>query len=129
KEHDAKLAQIELQNRKNFKNLIDAIPNTVWIVDGKLNAEQFNRTWSEYTGMDFENSSGTGWMSAFLQEDLSDFLDAWETSQLNSTFQVEIRMYNQKDKSHRWQLIKAVAQSTIANKSWLITSTDIHELK
>lgn len=126
-----RLAQLEVENLKRYRNLADSIPHSVWRAKPDGTMDYFNRVWTEYTGLTDNQSMGAGWQSSFHPDDLRVFLKAWMKSiSLSENFQVECRIQN----SHgefRWNIIRVVAEYRFDGEivAWLGTCTDFHERK
>jgi signal transduction histidine kinase len=132
KEQQRQLELLEFQSRVRYKNLADAIPHIVWKAGADQTADYFNRTWVNYTGLSSEQSFGSGWKAAFHANDLPGFISSWkEASQVQSDFEMEVRIYNKKLQDYRWHLLKAVPDKTEEDRivSWLLSCTEIHTLK
>lgn len=131
-EQARQLERLELESRIRYRNLADAIPHIVWKAAPDFTVDYFNQTWSQYTGLSFEQSSGAGWKSAFYPEDLHGFMQAWTSAaESQKNFEVEARIYNSNLREHRWHLLKVVPERGLDDTilSWLVTSTEIHKLK
>jgi PAS domain S-box-containing protein len=130
RERYLRLAELEVESLKRYRNLADAIPHMVWRARADGTLDYFNRGWSEYTGLSIEQSVGSGWQSAFHKEDLPGFLKLWmQSMEQVQSFDMECRIYGS-DKNWRWHWVQVVCEksSSICN-SWLATCTDIHERK
>ena len=130
RERYLKLAELEVESLKRYRNLADAIPHIVWKskVDGTL--DYFNKVWSDYTGLSTEQSIGSGWQNAIHSEDLNNFLKVWiQAMDQQKSFEIEARI-RRFDGEFHWHWIRAVPE--IRHKdptAWLGTCTDIHDRK
>ena len=126
-----KLAELELESLKRYRNLADAIPHIVWKaqVDGAI--DYFNKVWTDYTGLSSEKSIGSHWQTFIHPDDLKSFLKSWIKS-MNSLqpFEAECRV-RRKDGEMRWFWIQASPEVRHENEivAWLGTGTDIHDRK
>lgn len=131
RERYLKLAELEVESLKRYRDLSNAIPHIVWKskIDGTL--DYFNRIWSDFTGLTQEQSKGSGWQSAVHPDDLNLFLKTWIHS-INSktSFDVECRM-RRFDGEMRWHWVKAVPEMNNSEEiiAWIGTCTDIHDRK
>ncbi len=126
-----RLAQLEVENLKRYQNLANSIPHSVWRSQADGTMDYFNHVWTEYTGLNEEQSSGKGWQSAFDEDDLKVFLKTWIAAMQDSKeFQCECKIRGHNG-DYRWHLIKAVPEVDFNNCiiAWLGTCTDIHERK
>ncbi len=116
------------------RTLGDAIPQLVWIsgVDGRL--EWFNRHWTEYTGLDLEQSlarQGTDWGGTIHPDDAQMVVARWYLAfNAGSTYEVESRL-RRHDGVYRWFLARGVPLRDPAGHivRWFGTCTDIDERK
>lgn len=126
-----RLAELENESLKRYRNLADAIPHMVWRARSDGNLDYVNKGWSDYTGLSAEQSLGDGWQTAIDPDDLTLFLKAWMDSMPDGKpFDAEIRVYNQNGEAH-WFWVKAVAEISQGGQvtSWLGTCTDINDRK
>lgn len=126
-----RLAQLEVENLKRYQNLANSIPHAVWRAQPDGTMDYFNQVWSDYTGLNEEQSSGKGWQAAFKEDDLKTLLKTWIAAmQGNEVFQCECQIRNNKG-DYSWHLIKAVPELDFNNSviAWLGTCTDIQERK
>lgn len=126
-----RLAELEVESLKRYRNLADAIPHIVWKAraDGAL--DYFNQGWATYTGLSAEQSIGSAWQSAVYSEDLVHFLKIWIHSMTSKKpFEVECR-FRRADGELRWFWVRAVPEIHHSGEviAWLGTCTDIHDRK
>lgn len=131
RERYLRLAELEVESLRRYRNLADAIPHIVWRAKGDGTLDYFNKVWSDYTGLSLETSFGNGWQSAFQVGDLNGFLKTWMISmRQGESFQTECRIIRQ-DGQERWFWIKAVCEKNQSEQvvAWIGTCTDIHDRK
>ncbi len=131
RERYLRLAELEVEALKRYRNLADSIPHALWRSKPDGTMDYFNRVWTSYTGLSEEQSLGGGWQRAFEPEDLRRFLRAWMAAmEKGDGFQMECRLAGVEGE-FRWHWIKVVAERRPSGDvvSWLGTCTDIHERK
>lgn len=131
RERYLRLAELEVESLKRYRNLADAIPHLVWRARADGTLDYFNRGWSEYTGLTLEQSVGNGWQSAFDPDDLAHFLKLWMMAmQSGKSFDLEARIQGL-DRGFRWHWVQVVAEHSQSGSclAWLGTCTDIHDRK
>jgi PAS domain S-box-containing protein len=79
-------------------------PDLVWtaLPDGDINF--VNRYWCEYTGIGVDAACGIGWQTAIHPEDLSEFLERWQSivaSRGPGEMEARLRRF---DGEYRWFL-------------------------
>ncbi|WP_374077403.1 response regulator [Bdellovibrio bacteriovorus] len=131
RERYLRLAELENESLKRYRNLADAIPHMVWRSRSDGNLDYVNKGWTDYTGLTLEQSSGSKWQTAIDPEDLKCFLKAWMDSMSEGKpFDAELRVRNKYNEPH-WFWVKAVAELNQIGQvtSWLATCTDINDRK
>jgi PAS domain S-box-containing protein len=89
-----------------FRQLIDAIPQLVWVAGADGSVEYMNSQWFRYTGATMEQSAGTGWQAAIHPDDRITTLEHWSSSmQTDEMQEVECRL-RAKDGAYRWFLAR-----------------------
>lgn len=131
RERYLRLAELEVESLKRYRNLADSIPHAVWRARSDGTMDYFNRVWCDFTGLSLEQSVGIGWESAFEGEDLRNFLKTWIHAMTHSTeFQAECRI-KQSNGDYRWHWVRGMPERRLNGDivAWLGTCTDIHERK
>lgn len=130
RERYLKMAELELDNLKRYRNLADAIPHIVWKAKINGTLEYFNKVWIDYTGLSLEKSIGSGWQEAVYKDDLNKFLKIWiQAMSSGQSFEVEVRIRDAEG-NMKWHLIRSVPEVINGEvASWLGTCTNIHEQK
>lgn len=130
KERIQRLAELEIENLRRYRNLADSIPHIVWKAKADGMFDYFNNVWTDYTGLTQEQSVGLGWQSAIHQDDINEFLKSWISSMnTGEAFNIEARI-KRKDGEMRWHWIQALSEK-IGHEvvAWIGTCTDIHDRK
>ena len=122
-------AALERESAMRYQNLVDSMPQIVW-VNGPTGAiELVNRVLRSYTGLDPAEVQGLGWLDAVHSDDRVAALESW-SSALHSgeIYETEVRL-RRTDGEHEWFLVRAVPQrdSSGAIQQWIGTATDIDD--
>jgi two-component system CheB/CheR fusion protein len=129
--------QLSLKNEElqflieEFKFVTDFMPQIVWSALPDGFHDFFNKRWYDYTGLEFDDSKGRGWLNVIHQEDAEKALAAWNQSlKTGTSYEVEYRMRS-KDGGYRWFLARAIPLKPDNTRSvkWFGTCTDIHDQK
>lgn len=131
RERYLRLAELEVESLKRYRNLADSIPHAVWRARSDGTMDYFNRVWCDYTGLNLDQSVGVGWESTFDPEDLRNFLKTWIHAMTHSSeFQAECRIRNYAGE-YRWHWVRGMPERRGNGDvvAWLGTCTDIHERK
>ena len=111
--------------------LVDTIPAYLWIGDTQGNITWLNDMWYRNTGLNEEQSLGTGWSQVLHPEDQQRCLKIWlDALESGSIYEVEVR-YRMADGTYRWVLARAepLRDKTGKITNWFGTSTDIEDKK
>jgi len=131
RERYLRLAELEVESLKRYRNLADSIPHSIWRSKADGTMDYFSRVWSDYTGLTEEQSLGVGWQTAFEPDGLRIFLRRWiQAMEFGDSFEVECQIRS-KAGDMRWHWIQAVPEKRLSGDviAWLGTCTDIHERK
>ena len=117
------------ESEESMRRLTDAIPQIVWTnsADGKAN--YFNRRWYEYTGMNYEESVGSGW-EAVHPDDVPVAKERWERAlKAGEAFDCEYRLRDAAG-NYRWFIGRNVPLRHNGEVlGWFGSATDIDDLK
>ncbi len=114
-----------------FRQLMDALPHIVWLMQADGSATWFNQKWCEYSGLSMAQSLGLGWTEQIHPDDAPKVANASQQAcALGEPFEMEYRL-RREDGAYRWMLARAAAQVDAGGhtKQWMGTLTDIHDLK
>jgi PAS domain S-box-containing protein len=125
--------QLEAQRESErfFRQLAEAVPQMVWIVEPDGAMSYINQRGSDFLGRSL--SAMTDWqrLDVVHPEDRPGSLMAWEQSlKTGEPYEVQIRLRDASG-NYRWFLNRAIAIRTINGTivKWFGTSTDLDELK
>jgi PAS domain S-box-containing protein len=119
------------ESEANFSNLVNLVPQFVWIRTNEGMNVYFNERWFEYTGLTPEQSHGKGWSTPFHPEDTAAAWDACKhATATGQAYNIESRL-RAADGSYRWFLIQGepVRDAAGGIVKWFGTCTDIHEMR
>ncbi|MEA5621072.1 ATP-binding protein [Cronbergia sp. UHCC 0137] len=120
------------ESEERYRYLVEAIPQLVWTSNSEGECDFFNKNWSEYTGLTFEESLGFGWLAALHPDDIQNAYDIWvNATEHGCLYENEYRFKRANDGSYRWQLARALPLKNEEGLvvKWFGTCTDIHEQK
>ena len=114
-----------------WRELIETMPQIVWITRPDGWHVHFNRQWMEFTGLTLDESLGHGWNPPFHPEDRPRAAARWkEATTTGEPYEIEYRL-RRSDGVYHWMLGRAMplrdATGTIVK--WFGTCTDIEEFK
>jgi len=127
KTSEAALRESEAQ----FRQLVEAMPQILWITRPDGGHTHFNQRWMDFTGRTLEESLGDGWNPAFHPDDRPRAAELWKQATTSGQpYEIEYRL-RRADGTYHWMLGRALPIRDTAGKivKWFGTCTDIDELK
>lgn len=114
-----------------FRLLIDAMPQIVWMMQADGSYSYFNQRWLAYSGLSMEESLGHGWTLLVHPDDSQRASGFWaQALGSGESCEIEYRL-RRADGVYRWMLGRALplCDATGQTTQWLGTLTDIDDLK
>jgi PAS domain S-box-containing protein len=126
------LSELEIESRRRYQNLADAIPQIIFRANLRFEIEYVNQFWHLYSGLSLKQSVGFEWQAAVHPKDLVEIENRWSQS-LHSQmgFECECRFRNGQTGEFRWFMLKLMPESNSLSQvlSWIGTAVDIHDQK
>ena len=123
----------ELQREEQkFREAVETMPALAFVAEPGGNRTFFNRGWLEYTGVNSEETSGSGWQKAIHPDDLMRVLDRWRMSETTGQpVEYEARLRCGSDGDYRWFQTRARPLRDKRGKivKWCAVATDIEDRK
>ena len=120
------------EQEKNFRDAVETMPALAFVADPKGNRTFFNRGWLEYTGLNSEQASGSGWERTVHPDDLKRLTDRWRKSQASGEpLEYEVRLRRGADGNYRWFQTRAQPLRDSRGKivKWCAVANDIEDRK
>lgn len=120
------------ENEERFRILAESVPQLIWTANPDGSKDYYNKQWYEYTGLNFEETKGWGWLKAIHPEDREASTKEWKrVLKSGKPFQSEFRIHHRNGKGYRWFLIRALPIKNINGKiiKWFGSATDIDDQK
>jgi diguanylate cyclase (GGDEF)-like protein/PAS domain S-box-containing protein len=114
-----------------WRDMVEALPQIVWITRPDGYHVHFNRQWLEFTGLTLEESVGHVWVESFHPDDHPLALRLWsEATTTGEPYEIEYRL-RRHDGVYRWMLGRALPLRDESGEivKWFGTCTDIEDLK
>ncbi|MBZ4418777.1 PAS domain-containing protein [Myxococcus sp. RHSTA-1-4] len=114
-----------------FRQIVESIPQLIWITRPDGYHEYLNQPWCDYTGLTREETAGEGWRRAFHPDDLEEADRRWAHSlRTGEPYEVEYRC-RRHDGVWRWFLGRARPLRDESGRvvRWFGTCTDIDDQK
>lgn len=144
REHAARV-QVEAlfrQSETRFQQVVNAVPQLIWLFDDQEHLGFCNAAWREYMGVDVHMCCDD---SLFHPDDYKAFREAWHGARdSGKAFTLELRLHRSADRTYRWHLMRVqpiapeaqfdssavIDEAAVTGKPmWLGTATDIEDQK
>jgi PAS domain S-box-containing protein len=121
--------ELELSERR-YRSLVQTTSTIDWTVDPAGAFVEPQSSWTAYTGQEWEEHRGLGWLDAIHPDDREGVLEKWfHARDTGELYSVRARVWHEPSGEHRHVVIHAApvldASSRIAE--WVGTATDVHE--
>ncbi len=117
--------------RERFRFMAESMPQKIFTATPSGDRDYFNRQWSEFTGLSFEQMENWGWTQSIHPDDVDADVRSWRHSiETGEPFHFQHRL-RRADGTYLWHLARAHAmRGARGNISmWIGSNTDIHEQK
>jgi len=123
---------IEIQTKKQILEIINALPQLVWVTDPDGRIVYCNQRWLDYTGLSIADIAGVKLRILFHPEEMRSLSDLWDTHlKSGKFFEFQFRLRERHAEIYRWHLCRAVpiyGHNYIVTH-WIGTNTDIDNQK
>jgi PAS domain S-box-containing protein len=119
------------ESEARFRFLAESMPQKIFTARPNGDVDYFNRQWTEFTGLSFEQIRDWGWTQFIHPEDVEENVRRWRHSiDTGEPFQLEHR-FRRADGVFRWHLSRAHAMRDPTGTAlmWIGSNTDIDDLK
>jgi PAS domain S-box-containing protein len=129
-DREAALRDVE-RERERFHFMAESMPQKIFTAKPNGDIDYFNRQWTLFTGLTFEQIKNWGWTQFIHPDDLEENLRAWRDSIASGEPFILEHRFRRADGAYRWHLSRAQAmRDANGNISmWIGSNTDIHEQK
>ena len=120
------------EQEKIFRDAVETMPALAFVADTKGHRTFLNRGWLEYTGLNSDQASGSGWEAAVHPDDLKRVTERWRESQTTGEpLDYEARLRRGSDGAYRWFQTRARPLRDSRGKivKWCAVSNDIEDRK
>lgn len=117
------------QIAREFKFVIDLMPQMVWSTRPDGYHDFYNQRWYDFTGLSFEETKDKGWSLVLHPDDYEISWEVWKYSlETGNPYEIEYRM-RKFDGTYNWFLARAEPLKDDRGKilKWFGTCTDIQE--
>ncbi len=114
-------------NEERFRKLVEATSQILWSADAQGQVETGSPSWQAFTGQDFAQQRGTGWLDALHPDDRRRLERSWPQAVARGTPVDDEYRLRHVDGSWRWTEVRAIpvrnADGTI--REWVGMNTDV----
>ncbi len=117
------------QSELRFRNVIEAVPEMIWVAEADGMLTYTNQTWRDYVVPDLTHWCKTELVDA---EDYSRLVAAChESTERHTPLSLEVRLKRRTDGASRWHLLRLtpIAGGSEGEPLWLGAATDIQDQK
>ena len=117
-------------SEQQWRLMADAMPQIVFVADGRGKARFFNLRFYDYTGLTRDHALKGAWMRIIHREDLRIVGNELTIRSLKTmSAEIEIRI-RRADGEYRWHLCRSLPVRDEAGqvRQWIGTATDIHDV-
>jgi PAS domain S-box-containing protein len=132
RDNDLKKALLDVEReRERFHFMAESMPQKIFTAKPNGDIDYFNRQWTLFTGLPFEQIKNWGWTQFVHPDDLEENLRAWRQSIASGEPFIFEHRFRRADGEYRWHLSRAQAMRDADGKisMWIASNTDIHEQK
>jgi formate hydrogenlyase transcriptional activator len=120
-------AAVEVTEQRQFRAVINAIPEPVWSARPDGVCDFLNQHWLDYTGCTAEQGAGWNWHAAIHPDDVQGLLEQWRAavaSGARADLETRIRRF---DGEYRWFRVRCIPLRDESGNivKWLGTNIDI----
>jgi len=119
------------ESAERFRFLAESMPQKIFTARPNGEVDYFNRQWTEFTGLSFEQIKDWGWTQFIHPHDVEENVRRWQQSiNTGEPFQFEHR-FQRADGEYRWHLSRAHAMRDAHGRvlMWIGSNTDIDDVK
>jgi PAS domain S-box-containing protein len=128
---DRKQAEVIRASELRLREMINAIPSSVWTSRPDGYCDFFNQRWLDYAGMSEEEAQGWGWLAVIHPDDSQRLTEQWRSC-LTAGAPVDMEgRIRRHDGVYRWFLFRGNPLRDESGKilRWFGTNTDIEDRK
>ena len=129
---ERKLVEERIRRSEHLqKYMLDSMPQKIGTAKANGDVDYFNRQWTEFTGLTFEQLRTWGWKRVIHPDDLPGHISAWRHAiETGERFDYESR-FRRADGVYRWHVSRATPMSDETGQivMWVGSNTDIHDIK
>jgi PAS domain S-box-containing protein len=129
REHE--LAELRRSSEDRYQQPGRRGASIVWTADPTGALIYVNRHWSEYTGLEPEQTVGWNWLDVIHPDDVARFESGWRSAiARRSEYKAECRIRRASDGAHRWHLCYGTPDTDREGRlvGWVATLTDTEDL-
>jgi PAS domain S-box-containing protein len=123
---------IEIKTKQQVLEIINVLPQLVWVTDPEGRIVYCNQRWIDYTGLSAADIAGVKLKTIFHPEEMETLSELWEEHlKSGKFFEFQFRLRERHAELYRWHLCRAVpvyGRNNIVTQ-WIGTNTDIDDQK
>lgn len=129
---DRKAREQQVQEAaERFRFLAESMPQKIFTATPAGEVNYFNRQWTEFTGLSFEQIRDWGWLQSIHPDDVDENVRRWKQSiETGEAFYLEHR-FRGADGMYRWHVSRAHAMRDGDSEvlMWIGSNTDVNDIR
>jgi two-component system sensor histidine kinase/response regulator len=119
------------RGEERYRSLVEAVTAIVWNTPASGEFESEQRGWSAFTGQDYDQLKGWGWLNAVHPDDRQNTARVWSAAVASRSLYVVEHRLRRHDGVYRHMMVRAVPilDEHGAIREWVGIHTDIDDLK
>ncbi|CAM3065943.1 PAS domain S-box protein [Flavobacterium frigoris] len=119
------------QSEKRYHTLTEVSPVGIFRTDAAGYTNYVNPSWTQISGLSFDEALGNGWLNAVHEEDRSSILNGWENATINNEKSLSEYRFIKPDGTIAWVMGQATPERNKENQivGYIGTITDITKRK
>ncbi|HKX32314.1 MAG TPA: PAS domain S-box protein [Blastocatellia bacterium] len=121
---------IEVREER-YRSLVSVITNVLWISDAEGRFVTPQSIWAAYTGQNWDEARGFGWLNAIHPDDREKIWLNWQDCKAGTMYQGGGRLWHAESRQYRYFESRAICvlNSDGSVREWIGACTDVHERK
>ena len=114
-----------------FHFMAETMPQKIFTATANGDVDYFNRQWTEFTGLGFDQFRDWGWTQFIHPDDVEENIRVWQHSiETGEPFEF-VHRFRRADGAYRQHLSRARAMRNVSGNTsmWIGSNTEIHEQK
>lgn len=116
-------------SEERFRSLVSIVTDVSWACDPSGRLASHQPAWAAYTGQEWAQQRGFGWVAAIHADDRERLRAAWQRAVESGRYEVEYRLWHAASAGHRLVIARGMPLSDDngAVREWVGSCNDVHD--